>query len=51
MKNMWVYVYDVETKRQSSQWMGKGSPRGGDELVKDQYDVRCVFCLERHCPP
>ena len=21
----WVYVYDVETKMQSSQWMGKGS--------------------------
>jgi len=24
---MWVYVYYVETKMQSSQWMGKGSPR------------------------
>ena len=24
---MWVYGYDVETKMQSSQWMGKGSPR------------------------
>jgi len=23
----WVYRYDVETKMQSSQWMGKGSPR------------------------
>jgi len=23
----WVYGYDVETKTQSSQWMGKGSPR------------------------
>ena len=23
----WVYVYDVETKMQSSQWMGKGLPR------------------------
>ena len=23
----WVYGYDVETKIQSSQWMGKGSPR------------------------
>jgi len=22
----WVYGYDVETKLQSSQWMGKGSP-------------------------
>jgi len=22
---MWVYGYDVETKMQSSQWMGKGS--------------------------
>ena len=24
---MWVYGYDVETKMQSSQWTGKGSPR------------------------
>ena len=23
----WVYGYGVETKMQSSQWMGKGSPR------------------------
>jgi len=23
----WVYGYDVETKMQSSQWIGKGSPR------------------------
>ena len=23
----WVYEYDVETKMQSSQWMGQGSPR------------------------
>jgi len=23
----WVYEYDIETKMQSSQWMGKGSPR------------------------
>ena len=23
---MWVYGYDVETKMQLSQWMGKGSP-------------------------
>jgi len=22
----WVYGYDVETKMQSSHWMGKGSP-------------------------
>ena len=22
----WVYGYDVETKMQLSQWMGKGSP-------------------------
>ena len=23
----WVYGYDIETMMQSSQWMGKGSPR------------------------
>ena len=39
---MWVYGCDVETKMQSSQWMGKGSPRpkkSKDESVKDQGDV------------
>ena len=39
----WVYGYDVETKMQSSQWMGKGSPRPKNESVKDQGDVGCVF--------
>ena len=27
----WVYGYDVETKTQLSQWMGKGFPGGEDE--------------------
>ena len=42
----WVYGYDVETKMQSSQWMGKGSPRpkiSTGKSVKDQGDVGCVF--------
>ena len=41
----WVYGYDVETKVQSSQWMGKGSPRpkSTDESVKDQGVVGCIF--------
>jgi len=42
----WVYGYDVETKMQSSQWIGKGSPRpkkSMDDSVKDQDDVGCVF--------
>ena len=41
----WIYGYDVETKMQSPQWMGKGSPRpkkGTRELVKEQ-DGCCVF--------
>jgi len=29
----WVYRYDVETKIQSSQWMGKGSPRSKKALM------------------
>jgi len=47
-----VYEYDVENKMQSSQWMGKGSPRpkNTDESYKDQGDNYCVFRLERHCP-
>jgi len=50
----WIYVDDVETKMQSSQWMGKGAPRpppskarmsqsSTDESVKDQGDVGYVF--------
>ena len=42
----WVNGHDVETKIQSSQWMGKGYPRpikSTDESVKDQGDVGCVF--------
>ena len=42
----WVCGYDVETKVQSSQWMGKGSPRrekSTDESVKDQGDICCVL--------
>jgi hypothetical protein len=41
----WVYGYDVETKMQSSQWMGKGSasPKQAHDLVKYQSDVGCVF--------
>jgi len=44
-----VYGYDVETKMQSSHWIGKGSPRhpppkkSTNESVKDQGDVGCVF--------
>jgi len=49
----WVYGYDVETKLQSSQWMGKGSPRrppppapkkrSTDKSVKDQSYIGCPF--------
>jgi len=39
---MWVYGYDDETKMQSSQWMGKGSPqpkKSTDESVKDWKEI------------
>jgi len=43
----WVYWCDVETKMQSSQWVGKGSPRPNkksrDGSAKDQGDAGCVF--------
>ena len=48
----WVCGYDVETKMHSSQWMGKGvssTKKSTDESVKDEGDVGCDFCLERHC--
>ena len=43
-----AYGYDVETKMQSSQWMGKGSPRpkkGTDELVKDEGDGKALSIM------
>ena len=43
---MGVYGYDVETKMQSLQWMGKGSlqpKKSMDESVRDQGVVGCVF--------
>jgi hypothetical protein len=47
----WVYGYGVETKMQSSLWMGKGFPRKKkDESIKVQGDVGCDFWLEMHCP-
>ncbi len=41
----WIYRYDVETKMQSSQWMGKGLlvQKSTHESVKDQGDVRCFL--------
>ena len=42
----WVYEYDVETKMQSSQWTGKGSPQPNKstyESVKVQGDFCCDF--------
>ena len=46
----WVYGYDVETKMQSLQWMGKGvssTKKSTDESVKDQGVVGCVFFIEK----
>jgi len=37
---MWVYGYDVETKKQSSQWMGKGSPRHASPPPKKTKETR-----------
>jgi len=48
----WVYGYDVETKMQSSQWMGKGSPRPKKaQMSRSKIKVMVVvfFCLEKHC--
>ena len=45
----WVHGYDVETKVQSSQWMGKFSPRpkkSTSESLKCEVDVDSFFLLE-----
>ena len=49
----WVYGYDVETKMQSSQWMGKGSPRPKKAwMSRSKINVVLVvfFDWESHCP-
>lgn len=47
----WVYGYDVKTKRQSSQWVGKGSPR--PKIPMSQSNIRWCWSflwLERRSP-
>ena len=37
---MWVYGYDVETRMQSSQWMGKGSrPKNKARMIRSKIKV------------
>jgi len=44
----WVYCYDVETKVQSSQWMGKLSPRPStSESLKYEGDIKSFFLIGR----
>jgi len=45
----WVYGYDAETKEQSSQWMGKLSPRPKKNMsgsLKREGDVDSFFYLK-----
>ena len=40
----WVYGYDVETKAQSSQWVGQGSPRPKKaRMIQSNMKVMVVF--------
>jgi len=41
----WVYGYDVETKMQSSQWVGKGSPRPKKHGCVGQRSRCCWLCF------
>jgi len=46
----WLYGYDVETKVQSSQWMGKLSPwpkKSTSESLKCEGDVDSFFFIGR----
>jgi len=46
----WVYGYDIETKAQSSQWVGKLSPRpkkSTSDLLKCEGDVDSFFFMGR----
>ena len=42
----WVYGYDVETKMQSSQWIGKGSPQPKKaQMSQSKSKVLLVLCF------
>ena len=41
----WVYGYDIETKIQSSQWIGKGSPRPKKHGWVSQRSRWCWLCF------
>jgi len=43
----WVYGYDVETKMQLSQWMGKGSPRPKKGMDESKIKVMLVVFSDR----
>ena len=43
----WVYGYDVETRMQSSQWMGKGSPRPKKARMS-QSKIKVMFVVFFH---
>ena len=46
----WVYGYDVETKVQSSQWVGKSSPRPKKaRQCRSNVMVMIVLLLEGYC--
>jgi len=53
---LWVWCWNqdainaVDGERVSDQKKKKKKKKSTDESVKDQGDVGCVFCLERHCP-
>jgi hypothetical protein len=48
----WVYGYDVETKTQSSQWVGKNSPRMKKAWrVRSNMNVMLTVFLHRGCCP
>ena len=44
----WVFEYDPETKRQSSEWHTTRVPltkEGSNEQIKDEIDAHCFFFL------
>ena len=47
----WVYGYDVETKVESSQWVGKSSPRPQKtrQCRSNMKVMLIVFLLEGYC--
>lgn len=42
----WIYVYDVETFQQSSEWRSKNEPKSKKGQLNPSVVLRIVYCIK-----